>query len=141
MQNSVLKSSEVDFRAKKSVLIVEDDDQIAYLLEYLFARQGFEVTVAVDGKQGLDLISQQERPDLVIMDVNLPYFNGYELVKEIRSNHEWDNTKILMLTSMHQEKDIVHGLKVGADEFISKPFQPNELIARVQKILHKVVAE
>lgn len=120
-----------------SVLIVEDDDQIAYLLEYLFLRQNFHVSIAADGKQALEIITKREKTDLVIMDVNLPYINGFDLVKEIRTNEAWKHTKIVMLTSMQQEKDIIYGLNIGADEFISKPFQPFELMARVTKIVQK----
>ncbi len=89
----------------------------------------------MDGKQCLDIITKKEKSDLVIMDVHLPYINGFELVEEIRNHQHWQNTKIVMLTTMHDEKDIIHGLNIGADEFISKPFQPNELIARVRKIM------
>jgi DNA-binding response OmpR family regulator len=141
MQNTALESAEINFRTQISVLIVEDDDQIAYLLEYLFKRQDYEVTIAVDGKQCLEIITNQQQPDLVIMDVNLPYINGFDLVREIRTNKGWEQTKIVMLTSMHEEKDIVHGLNIGADEFISKPFQPLELMARVAKIVQKSSAE
>jgi len=141
MLNPVSEQTKIETSCQKSVLIVEDDDQIAYLLEYLFKRQDYAVTIAVDGKQCLDFIMNQQKPDLVIMDINLPYINGFELVKEIRTSQNWAGTKVVMLTTLHQEKDIIHGLDVGADEFISKPFQPNELIARVRKVMHGGAAQ
>lgn len=82
-----------------------------------------------------------ESTDLVIMDINLPYLNGFELVKKIRNNDKWKDTKIVILSTMHQEKDIIRGLNTGADEFICKPFQPNELIARVHKIMQTEISK
>ena len=134
MSSSVLK-----LQAKPShpqtVLIVEDDDQIAYLLEYLFIREGFQVTRAADGKQAQQIIMTSACPDLVMMDINLPYINGFDLVSEIRARPDWAKVAVVMLTTMHEEKDIVHSFDVGVDEFISKPFQPRELMARVRKIM------
>ena len=134
MSSSVFKLQDIPAHPQ-TVLIVEDDDQIAYLLEYLFTREGFHVNRVADGKQAQQVIVTSACPDLVMMDINLPYVNGFDLVREIRARPDWANVAVVMLTTMHEEKDIVHSFDVGVDEFISKPFQPRELMARVRKIL------
>ncbi len=70
-----------------------------------------------------------------MMDINLPYVSGFDLVSDIRSRHDWSDVTVVMLTTYHEEKDIIHGFDVGADEYITKPFQPRELMARVRKVM------
>lgn len=116
------------------VLIVEDDDSMAVALKDGFEYEGFEVAMARDGAQGLQL-AREARPDLMILDVMLPKMNGLDVCREIRK--EGRNLPIIMLTARGQEIDKVLGLKLGADDYVTKPFGFMELMARVEALLRR----
>ena len=121
--------------AAPRILLVEDAEEISSLLEYLLQRAGFAVAIARDGKQAVDYIAREPPPDLAILDILLPYFSGFELVEKIRGHDTWKNVPIVMLTAKAGEKDIVRALELGANDYILKPFQPNEVIARLKRFL------
>lgn len=114
------------------ILIAEDDDQISYLLEFLIAREGYKVKVANNGLEAKDYLSDIKPPKLILLDIIMPYFDGYQLISYIRNDLQWKNVPIVVLTSKSQEKDIVRALELGANDCIMKPFQPGELIARLK---------
>jgi DNA-binding response OmpR family regulator len=116
------------------VLLIEDEPALARGLSDTLRAQGFEVTVAVDGSQGLDA-AMRGRADLILLDVMLPKVNGYEICRAVRA-HGLD-VPILMLTAKGQEADVVLGLNLGADDYITKPFRVAELIARVRAFLRR----
>ena len=118
-------------------LVVEDDDQISFLLRFILEREGFKVHVARDGKEAGQMIESLTPPAVVTLDVQLPYANGFQLLKQIRAKAAWNSTLVLMLTSKSQEKDIVGALDAGANDYVIKPFQPDELRARVRRLLKK----
>ena len=118
-----------------TIFIIEDDDQIAYLLNFLLSREGFDVIAAVDGQQAHEMIDEVEPPKLVLLDVMLPFIDGYELIQHIRRQPEWNDVPVIMLSAKSQEKDIVQGLELGANDYIVKPFQPMELLARIRRYL------
>jgi DNA-binding response OmpR family regulator len=119
-----------------SVLVVEDDDHIGELLKFLLERQGYVVTLITDGRTAQDYIrSTTIKPSLVLLDVMLPYVDGFELVRNVRAHEGWDDTPVLMLTAKNMEQDIVRMLDSGANDYIVKPFQPNELLARIRRYL------
>lgn len=119
-----------------SVLIVEDDESIGQLLKFLMERQGYDTQLAKDGHAAKDIIESCETaPSLVLLDVMLPYLNGYELVQLMRARPQFAETPIVMLTAKTTEKDIVRALDAGANDYVIKPFQPNELLARVRRSL------
>jgi len=120
------------------VLIVEDDEHIAYLLEYMLQREGFATMCAADGRQAERIIESEAPPALVLLDIMLPYRSGIELVSQIRSRHEWAEVPVLMLTAKSQEQDIVAALDAGASDYVVKPFQPNELLARLRRLMRGV---
>ncbi len=117
------------------VLVVEDDEAMAVALRDGFAYEGYEVTVARDGEAGLALAREQP-PDLMILDVMLPRMNGLEVCKLLRS--EGSELPVIMLTARGQEIDKVLGLKLGADDYVTKPFSFMELMARVEAVLRRV---
>jgi two-component system, OmpR family, alkaline phosphatase synthesis response regulator PhoP len=121
--------------AAPRILLVEDAEEISSLLDYLLQRAGFSVALARDGKQALDYIEREPPPDLAILDILLPYFSGFELVEKIRASATWMQVPIVMLTAKSLEKDIVRALELGANDYILKPFQPNEVIARLKRFL------
>lgn len=120
---------------KRVVLLVEDDPGIAGLVRFRLEREGYEVRHAADGEQAMQEFDNPDRPDLVLMDVMLPYRNGYELLAELRARPGWAGIPVLMLTSRGREQDVVQGLGGGANDYVVKPFRPAELLARVHKLL------
>lgn len=117
------------------ILLVEDAEEIASLLDYLLRRAGFRVTLARDGRQALDIVASQPPHQLAVLDILLPYYDGFALVERIRASATWKDVPIVMLTAKSQEKDIVRALDLGANDYILKPFQPNEVLARLRRFL------
>ncbi|MFN7087512.1 MAG: response regulator transcription factor [Burkholderiales bacterium] len=115
-------------------LIVEDDDQIAYLLRFILEREGFTVRLARDGRNAQRLIEELEPPALITLDVMLPYIDGFQLLGLMRDQPAWESVPILMITAKSQEKDIVRALDAGANDYIVKPFKPDELRARIKRL-------
>ena len=120
---------------KRVVLLVEDDPGIAGLVRFRLEREGYDVRHAADGEQAVSEFDNPVAPDLVLMDVMLPYRNGYELLKELRGRPALAKVPVLMLTSRGREQDVVQGLAGGANDYVVKPFRPVELMARVRKLL------
>jgi DNA-binding response OmpR family regulator len=121
--------------SQRTILVVEDDPPLAKLIQFCLAREGFEVRQAADGEQALQEFDQAQLPDLVLMDVMLPYRSGYELLADLRRRPAWNQVPVIMLTSRGREQDVVQGLDSGANDYLIKPFRPPELIARIRKLL------
>ena len=119
------------------VLIVEDEKALAEILEYNFKKEGYAVDTASDGEIALDKIIFKA-PDLVILDWMLPKLSGIELCKKVRSNKKIKNTPIIMLTARGEEEDRLKGLEMGADDYVTKPFSINELLARAKAVLKRI---
>jgi DNA-binding response OmpR family regulator len=121
-------------QAKRTALVVEDDQIVAMLLEHILSRRGFSVQTARDGNQGANLIETLPAPpELVLLDVMLPYLDGFELIKKIRRQPGWGEVPIIMLTAKSQEQNIVRALDIGANDYVVKPFRPGELLARIRR--------
>ncbi len=120
---------------KTKILLVDDEKDIVEFLQYNLVQEGFKVITAYNGKDALDKISA--KPDLVILDIMMPKMDGYEVCTRIRSMDEYKNIPIIFLTAKSSEIDEVHGLNLGADDFIQKPISPKKLIARVKSNLRK----
>jgi DNA-binding response OmpR family regulator len=119
----------------QTILVVEDDEHIAKVLTFMLERQGYRVTHAADGRAASGYIAANAAPDAVLLDVMLPYVDGFEIVRLIRERAGWAQVPVLMLTAKNAEQDTVRALDAGANDFIAKPFQPNELLARVRRVL------
>lgn len=118
------------------MLVVEDDEHIAQVLKFMLERQGYQVVHAADGRAACAHVeSAVDLPALVLLDVMLPYVDGFEIVQVIRSREAWADVPIVMLTAKTMERDIVRALDAGANDYVVKPFQPNELLARVRRFL------
>ena len=120
-----------------TALVVEDDEHIGQLIKFIVEREGFKVVLASDGRAALELIESLRPPTIVILDVMLPYFDGFQLTAHIRENTQWKDCPIVMLTAKSQEKDIVRGLDAGANDYMLKPFLPEELRARIRRLVKK----
>lgn len=117
-------------------MVVEDDEHLAELLKFLLLRQGYEVHLCSDGRAALAFFQACERaPCLILLDVMLPFLDGFELVRAIRATPMLAEVPVVMLTAKNMEGDIVRALDAGANDYIAKPFQPNELMARVRRYL------
>lgn len=119
------------------LLLVEDDEALAELLVWNFTKQGFKVRHTVDGEEALDL-AREQTPDIVILDWMVENLPGIEVCRRLRRAAETANVPIIMLTARGEESDRIRGLETGADDYVTKPFSPRELVARVQAVLRRV---
>ena len=117
----------------KKALVIEDDGNIAELLRLYLEKDGFEVSRAADGGEGLEMF-RSFSPDLVLLDIMLPVMDGWSVLREIRRE---GNTPVIMLTAKSETPDKVSGLEMGADDYITKPFEPKELMARIHAVLRR----
>jgi DNA-binding response OmpR family regulator len=118
------------------ILVIEDDDHISQILKFMLERQGYRTLIATDGQAARRSIEESDVvPQLVLLDVMLPYIDGFEVVRIIRAQAGWQDVPVVMLTAKTMERDIVRALDAGANDYIVKPFQPNELLARVRRFL------
>ncbi len=122
--------------SKRKIVIIEDEPDILEVLSYNLRREGFEIMSATDGNQGLALV-KRELPDLVLLDLMLPGMDGVELCTNIKKHPQTQHTLLIMVTAKGEESDIVLGLGVGADDYVTKPFSPKELVARVKAVLRR----
>jgi DNA-binding response OmpR family regulator len=119
-----------------TVLVVEDEADVVDLLRYNLTKAGFSVLIARDGLKGLE-IARKNRPDIVVLDLMLPGMDGYCVCKELRKDSDTEALPILMLTARAELSERVHGLEIGADDYVTKPFSPRELILRIQALLRR----
>lgn len=129
----VVDQKRVGLYMKKRILIVEDEENIREVCKRYLEREEYEVYTAVNGTEGFDLFLTYQ-PDLIILDLMMPKKDGWELCEEIRQQ---SNTPIIMLTAKGEERDRILGLTMGADDYLTKPFSPRELVLRVQIILRR----
>lgn len=128
----------LDDSASPRALIVDDDQAISSLLEFILHREGYAVDVLHDGMKADEYISSDHAPpDVVILDIMLPRVDGFALLRKIRQHPFWKVVPVLMLSSLGDEQEIVRALDSGANDYVQKPFQPEELKARVRRLIRK----
>jgi len=118
----------------KTILVVDDEPKIVQLVRDYLESSGFGVLVARDGKSALST-ARTQKPDLIVLDLGLPGLDGLDVTRELRKTH---NIPIIMLTARGEESDKLVGLELGADDYITKPFSPKELVARVRALFRRV---
>jgi DNA-binding response OmpR family regulator len=118
-----------------SILIIEDDESIAELLRFMVERDGHEAVLLADGGAARQHILTAPPPTLVLLDAMLPYRDGLALLGDMRASDSWKSVPVIMLTAKSLERDIVRALEAGASDYVIKPFQPQELMARVRRLL------
>ncbi len=121
--------------SQKNILIIEDDEDVRALLEFLLKREGFGIEFAIDGEQASERIRKGETPDLILLDILMPFRDGFEILQEIKSNAEWKDIPVFMLTGSDKENNIVKGFEHGISDYLTKPFKPGELVARIRRAL------
>ncbi len=127
-------------KSKKHVLVVEDEEDILALIHYNLTREGFRSTCATSGEEALQIV-QKDPPDLVVLDLMLPGIDGLEVCRTLKSQPETSSIAVLMVTAKGEEADVVAGLEMGADDYVTKPFSPRILIARARAVLRRNAGE
>lgn len=120
---------------KKRILVVDDEPHLVRSLTFILKKEGYEVYTAIDGEEAMNKV-REYKPSLVFLDLMLPKKNGYEVCQEIRNTKELSNTFVIVLSAKGWEADKEKALSLGANEFISKPFSPSEVVSRVKAILN-----
>ena len=116
------------------VLVVDDEPNIALSLKFLMEQAGFVVETASDGQQTLDAIAHSP-PDLILLDINMPKLNGYQVCEAVRANADWKHIRIIMLTAKGRDIEREKGLALGADDYVTKPFATREVVDKVRGLL------
>jgi len=129
----------METKAKK-VLVADDENDILEIIQYNLTREGYEVFTAKDGNEALDK-ARQIHPDLIILDIMMPYKTGVEVCRILRANEAFDNVLIIFLTALSDEASQVKGLESGADDYISKPISPKVLVSRVNAVFRRLHKE
>ncbi len=122
--------------SRESILVIEDEKNIQELVKYNLEQEGFSVQHASRGDTGLEQ-ARKSKPDLIILDLMLPGLDGIEICKILKQNEKTSAIPIIMLTAKAQESDRIVGLELGADDYVTKPFSPRELVARVKAVLRR----
>ena len=118
----------------KKILIADDEPNIVAAIEFLMKQRGYDVYTAADGGEALDVV-ERVVPDLVVLDVMMPQTSGYEVCQAIRKRADWRHIKVLMLSAKGRDAEVVKGVAMGADLYVTKPFSTRELMARVDGLL------
>ncbi|MGD8513219.1 MAG: response regulator transcription factor [Deltaproteobacteria bacterium] len=126
--------------AKEKILVVDDEEDILELLRFNLSREGCQVFCASSGEEALRLV-RSEIPDLMVLDLMLPGIDGLEVARRLKSDPNTKNLPVVMLTAKGEEADIVTGLELGADDYVTKPFSPRVLVARVRAVLRRKAKE
>ena len=121
---------------KGTVLVIDDEKDLIELITYNLGKEGYDVIAANDGQEGLDVV-KRHRPDLVVLDLMMPGLDGLQVCQRLRSDSRTTGVPIIMLTAKATEADRVVGLEFGADDYITKPFSPREVVARVKAVLRR----
>lgn len=121
---------------QKTILVIEDEKDILDLEKYNLEQAGFKVLTAVNGLEGLNLAQTQD-PDLIVLDLMLPGLDGKEVCRRVRGNEATRNIPVIMLTAKVEEIDLIIGFEIGADDYMTKPFSPRELVLRIKAVLKR----
>jgi two-component system alkaline phosphatase synthesis response regulator PhoP len=121
---------------RKRILVVDDEIYIVHILEFTLTMEGYEVLTAADGEEALRRL-EQDRPDLVVLDIMMPKVDGYEVLRRIRADEEFRQLPVILLSAKGRPLDRETGLDIGADDYIVKPFSPRRLLEKIQDLLER----
>jgi DNA-binding response OmpR family regulator len=116
-------------------MIIDDDLLIARLLSHWLMQRGFDVEVARNGRQAIESLAENAPPRLILLDIMMPFADGFEVLNEIRARRDWKKVPIIMLTSKTNETSVVRAFEAGADDYVTKPFKPAELMVRMNRLM------
>lgn len=121
--------------SKPTVLVIEDDTEMIYILNFILEKEGFKVYSSADGEEAISALKNGPVTDIILLDMVLPFKNGIQILQELKSFEKWQKTPVIMLSSKDDEQDIVTGIENGANDYITKPFSPQELMSRLRRHL------
>lgn len=121
---------------KHRVLVAEDEMMMQKTIEYRLKKEEYEVITAHDGRQALDF-AEKMKPDVIIADIMMPFLSGLEVIKQLKSREETKNIPVIVLSAVGQEDTVLEAFRMGAEDYVTKPFSPDELVFRVKKALRK----
>ena len=121
---------------KRKLLLVEDEEDLAAMVSFRLRAAGYEVAVAYDGEEALEKV-KTERPDLIILDLMIPKIDGYQVCDRLKKDPAFSKIPILIFTAKAQQKDIERGKRAGADDYLIKPFQPQDLLEKIRELAQK----
>jgi DNA-binding response OmpR family regulator len=116
-------------------LVVEDNEHVAYMLEFMLERAGYDVIMAANGRDALAAVENIAPVDVILLDLMLPYVSGYQIITDVREHRDWQYVPIVVLSGKVLEEDIVRALDLGANDYVTKPFRPEELLARLRRVV------
>lgn len=125
--------------SREKIIVVEDDEDILELIAYNLGREGYQVTKVSSGEKLLQLVHTRQ-PELIVLDLMLPGVDGLQVCKRLKADPKTQKIPVVMVTARGEEADVVTGLELGADDYITKPFRPKELVARVRAVLRRTVS-
>jgi DNA-binding response OmpR family regulator len=122
-----------DVAAISTALLIEDNADVAYLVQHMLKRDGFAVQTLTNGRDAQAYIAESKPTDVVVLDLLLPYIDGFELLAQIRESPSWKKVPVVVLSGKVAERDVVRAIELGADDYVTKPYKPLELIARIRR--------
>ena len=125
---------------KGTILVIDDEKDLIELVRYNLEKEGFDVIAATDGQSGLDVV-RKHRPDLVVLDLMMPGLDGIQVCQQLRADPRAGRIPVIMLTAKATEADRIVGLELGADDYITKPFSPREVVARIKAVLRRTTTQ
>lgn len=117
------------------ILIIDDNEDLRALLEFILKREGYSIAHAVNGDDALKLIGGQDMPVLILLDIIMPYRDGFEILEAIKADDEWKKIPVLMLTARHEQNKMERAYKMGIDNYVVKPFKPDDLLQHIRQTL------
>ena len=121
--------------SSNAVMIIDDDVLIARLLSHWLMQRGFDVEIAKNGREAIETLESGAPPRLILLDVMMPFADGFEVLTQIRARKDWEKVPIIMLTSKSNETSVVRAFEAGVDDYVTKPFKPAELMVRMNRLL------
>ncbi len=121
---------------KATILVIDDEDDFQYIIRQMLEPLGYEVHPAADGLAGLEMM-RRRRPDLLLLDINLPFKNGYDVCRDLREDPLLADIPVIMMTIRNRDEEIIRGLDCGADDYLTKPFESAVLAAKIARLLQK----
>jgi len=123
-----------EIKSVYSALVIEDSEDISYLIRHLLEREGFAVHTVANGRDAAKFISESSPTDVIVTDLMLPYVDGFELISQVRESVQWRSVPVIVLSGKVTERDIVRAFDLGANDYLAKPYKPMEFLARVKRL-------
>lgn len=118
-------------------MVAEDDVEMSHVFRFLFEREGFDVQTVSDGRAAVEAIRNERPPTVVLVDIMMPFVSGFQVIRALRATEGWETVPVIAISGKASEEDVVEAIEAGADDYVTKPFRPKELVARVKGLLQR----